>query len=55
MDNTKKDSDSDSDEKPKAIMPAEQPPAEMNLLDMDSGAGAAAAVHRCPIRMSQRR
>jgi hypothetical protein len=38
MDNTKKDSDSDSDEKPKAIMPIEQPPAEMNLLDMDSGA-----------------
>ena len=38
MDSSKKDSDSDSDEKPKAIMPAQAPPAEMNLLDMDSGA-----------------
>jgi len=37
MDASKKESDSDSDEKPKAIMPAEAPPAEMNLLDFDSG------------------
>lgn len=36
MDASKKESDSDSDEKPKAIMPVEQPPAEMNLLDFDS-------------------
>ena len=38
MDSSKKESDSDSDEKPKAIMPAQAPPAEMNFLDMDSGA-----------------
>lgn len=36
MDSSKKESDSDSDEKPKAIMPVEPAPAEMNLLDMDS-------------------
>ena len=41
MDASKKESDSDSDEKPKAIMPAEQPPAEMNLLDFDAAPATA--------------
>ena len=32
----KKDSDSDEEDKPKAIMPASEPVNEMNLLDFDS-------------------